>query len=583
MAVTLLRETMDFEELRVTFEHCHDAVVVLTATLDQPLDGPIVYLNQAFTKQTGHTLEQLHGQPARTFLASESPSPSPRHADQPLRLEVRVRCKNGSDVRIPAAAWQIPNSAKRKKYVVLQQREPLPGIPETLSPNDDSPAQVYELGEILARTFKKLPAALVIIARDGKILDLNPAAERVLGYTRIEALGNKIDALVPALDSNVCEVLFAHGSVEKLWLKATMVTPSESDLTFAIWLIRNVTPWKDAESALAEANYQFQTFAANSTTAMWIADYTAKTLLFVNPAFEAITGYIPESLPCRNRWCELIHPEDYQRFHEEIEKTPPGQPLSQKFRILRKDGSVRWLQSRAFPLKNPLGEFERIGGLLEDITEQEHVLADLDTALAAKQTLLQEVHHRVKNNLQIISSLMRLQEREASPRDPVVLMREARRRVEAIALLHDRLCQSEDPTQIDLRFYTERLTTNLERSAQKNVTFKMHMEPALLDSKDCMLCGLILNELLTNCLNHAFPRGQKGEITIRSEVSGHRIALEVSDNGVGLPQPSNATGEGLGLKLVRRLTSQLKGTASFSNQKGLSTRIEFPFGGRVEP
>lgn len=575
MPVTLLKETMDFDELNVTFEHCHDAVVVLTATLDKPLDGPIVYLNRAFTKQTGHTLEQLHGQPARTFLGSENPSPSPRPEDQPVRLEVRVRCKNGSDVRMPAAAWQIPNSAKQKKYVVLQQREPQTPGPDTGS----HPAHTYELGEILARTFNRLPAGLVIIGRDGKILDLNPAAEGVLGYTRREALGNKLDALVPELSSNGTEVMFAHGGLERLWLKATMVTPSDSDLNVAIWMIRNIT----AESALAEANDQFETFAANSTTATWIADYTAQTMLFVNPAFKAITGYNPESLPCQNRWCELIHPADRERFYEEIDQTPIGQPLSQKFRILRKDGSVRWLQSRAFPLKNPLGDFDRIGGLLEDITEQEQVLADLQTAVAAKQTLLQEVHHRVKNNLQIISSLMRLQEKEASHRDPVVLMREARRRVEAIALLHERLCQSEDPTQIDLRFYTERLTANLEGSAQKNVTFTMQMERVLLDSKDCMLCGLILNELLTNCLNHAFPDGKKGEVTIRSKVSGDRIALEVSDNGVGLPQPPHSNGEGLGLKLVRRLTSQLKGTVSFSNQKGLSARIEFPFGGRVEP
>jgi len=219
--------------------------------------------------------------------------------------------------------------------------------------------------------------------------------------------------------------------------------------------------------------------------------------------------------------------------------------------------------------------------------ERDEALARLQATLSAKDALLRETHHRVKNNLQIVSSLLRLQ--AASTPDPysIACLEESRNRVETIALLHDHLHQTQNPSHIDASIYLQRLVTTLMtmHAAQPNVEVSFDAKALILDSHTTVLCGLILNELVSNSMRHAFPDGRGGKIAVRLLLDGGQaVSLIISDDGIGLPGNFDLDQAGtLGLRLVRRLTRQIHGTVSTSNADGLEVTIQFPHPDTLHP
>jgi two-component sensor histidine kinase len=202
--------------------------------------------------------------------------------------------------------------------------------------------------------------------------------------------------------------------------------------------------------------------------------------------------------------------------------------------------------------------------------------ASAQAAVADREVRLEEMHHRVKNNLQIVSSLMRLQERASAGADAATVLQESRQRVETIALLHEHLYQSPADSTIEFAGYAKKLVANLI-GVPRNIRLTVEMEAFALDFQTAVLCGLVLNELLTNSLRHAFPDGREGEISLRAWTVDNTTHLTVSDNGIGMPAAFDLEhSASLGLTLVRRLARQLKGTLSASVHDGTSVQLAFP-------
>lgn len=205
----------------------------------------------------------------------------------------------------------------------------------------------------------------------------------------------------------------------------------------------------------------------------------------------------------------------------------------------------------------------------------------LQASLEEKEVLLKEIHHRVKNNLQIISSLLYLQSKHIKNPQILSLFRESQDRIRSMALIHEKLYQSPDMVHVDFSEYIQSLTVYLVNSYEallKHVRIRTRVEDVFLSIDKGIPCGLIVNELVTNALKYAFPNGRKGEIRIHlRRMKGNRVMLMVSDNGVGFPegfdfQKTNT----LGLQLVRNLTQQLNGCLEYLPGKGARFRIIFP-------
>lgn len=201
------------------------------------------------------------------------------------------------------------------------------------------------------------------------------------------------------------------------------------------------------------------------------------------------------------------------------------------------------------------------------------------------ETLLREVHHRVKNNLQIVSSLLTMQGADTGDIAVKEALSDAVVRVSAIALIHAQLCEAPNVVSLDMRAFVHELVANLRRTVSTpatDIVTSVDVAPLHLDLDSATPCGLIISELLTNAFQHAFAHQERGVITVRLVSDRRRVTLEVEDSGGGLPANAERRGsKGLGLRLVRLLaTKQLRGRLTIARRHGTKFSVTFPLAPR---
>ena len=204
----------------------------------------------------------------------------------------------------------------------------------------------------------------------------------------------------------------------------------------------------------------------------------------------------------------------------------------------------------------------------------------IEKSLREKEVLLKEIHHRVKNNMQVISSLLRLQSRHVKDKEALELFNESRNRIYSMALIHESLYQAKDLTRIDFAGYVRRLTRDLFRTysvGPNEIKLKMEIKDVFLNVNTGIPCGLIINELVTNSLKHAFPDGKNGEIQVGLyKRKKGEFTLNVRDNGTGFPEDFDFQNtESLGMQIVISLVEQLDGTIELDKGEGTSFTIGF--------
>ena len=255
--------------------------------------------------------------------------------------------------------------------------------------------------------------------------------------------------------------------------------------------------------------------------------------------------------------------------------------MSERSRIVgrRKDGTE-------FPAEASISKVAVNGSMtftaiLRDVTERVAAEEKIMNALREKEVLLKEIHHRVKNNLQVVASLLGLQSRSASDEQMRRMLLESQNRVHTMALLHECLYQSQNLSRIDFPDYIRQLVSHLYRSYEMQtgqVRLETKLEQLYLDLDAAVACGLIINELVSNSLKHAFPDGRQGVIRIELTADANGMArLIVADNGAGLIGDFDlANAKTLGLRLVRTLAEQLGGAIELRTNGGVEAQLTFP-------
>jgi PAS domain S-box-containing protein len=242
---------------------------------------------------------------------------------------------------------------------------------------------------------------------------------------------------------------------------------------------------------------------------------------------------------------------------------------------------TRYFDLTVEPLHDRDREIIGIGCVALDITQRKESEVQLRAAYDREIVLMKEIHHRVKNNLQIISGLLYLQSRQVEDPKTQAIIQSSRDRILSMALLHEKLYRSRDLEHIDFISYIQSLTLSLESSyasRSTDISLNINAEPVKVDIDTAIYCGLIVNELVSNALKYAFPEGRSGEITIefyQDETDGY--ILIVRDNGIGMHEAIDLKyAKNLGLQLVYSLvTKQLKGQISLENQEGMAFKISF--------
>jgi two-component sensor histidine kinase len=280
-------------------------------------------------------------------------------------------------------------------------------------------------------------------------------------------------------------------------------------------------------------------------------------------------------------WLESVHPDERERcFLIRSQAFEIRQSFKMEYRLRRKDGEYRWILDTGIPHYTENNTFAGYIGSCFDITEHKQAQEQIQASLREKDVLLKEIYHRVKNNLQVISSLLNLQSEYIKDKDDLEIFQQSQMRIESMALIHQKLYQSQDLAKIDFSEYIRDLVASLFSSYEVNtnvISLTVNAERILLSLDAAIPCGLIITELVSNSLKYAFPKGKTGEIAIELYVENNLLNLKVQDNGIGLPPEfdlKNTTS--LGLQLVDALTNQLSGEIQINYNSGVEVKIAFP-------
>jgi PAS domain S-box-containing protein len=325
-------------------------------------------------------------------------------------------------------------------------------------------------------------------------------------------------------------------------------------------------------------------------------DLPGPSIIFANPAFTRMTGYAAAEVVGQTP--RILHgPRTDQAVLDRLrQKLQRGEPFAGEAINYRKDGSEFFLEWQIAPLRNEDGSITNFVSIQRDITERKQAEERLQASVLEQQALLKEVHHRVKNNLQVITSLLRLEAGRIDRPMTRSVLTDMQHRIRTMALLHESLYRSRNFAAVDMAVYLNQLAANLFRAhASPAKTDQLRLELTAAPPPDSVRlqlevasiqvgidqaipCGLLVNELVTNALKHAFPDGRAGLIQIELQPvgDGPELRLRVSDDGVGLPENiEERRKSSLGLLLVSDLARQLGGSLAITSHTGAIFEVTF--------
>jgi PAS domain S-box-containing protein len=344
----------------------------------------------------------------------------------------------------------------------------------------------------------------------------------------------------------------------------------------------DISDRKHSEEQLQRSQEQLRLALEAARMGCWDWDLTTGVVTR-SKSLEQLLGFSADTAEHNNNNAFLarVHPEDREFVNRADRRSiETGEDYCIEFRIIWPDESVHWIESKGQVFVDETGKPARITGIDIDITERKLAEIQIKEALREKEVLLQEIHHRVKNNLQVVSSLLDLQSQYIEAEAMQEVFRESCNRVKSMALVHEKLYQSQDLARINFADYIEHLISYLFQAYGVNpdhITLSLNIDDIKLNINTAIPCGLIINELVSNALKYAFTNRPKGTITIQLHADlDKRFTLLVRDNGVGLPMNWDFNSvQSLGLQLVNVLTNQLEGTLEVGRSVGTEFRINF--------
>jgi PAS domain S-box-containing protein len=470
---------------------------------------------------------------------------------------------------------------------------------------------------------------------DGTLTFVNDAYCRYIGQQQA-LIGQNFIALMPEQERpQTKELLVSFHPKNAVKTMEVAVGTSEFDLQWQQWTIhalfdiqgqliefqavgRDITRSKQAEMALLASEARYRALVEQIPAVTYIAsvDDLASTL-YISPQIESMLGYSQaEWLNHPGLWSYSLHAADRDRILSSLScnlSKHNVHVLVHEYRMEKRTGETIWVQDGATVLLDEATQSAFLQGVMFDITERKQTEAALQklnaelelrvkertdelrianqeldaqanrlkASLEEKELLLKEIHHRVKNNMQVISSIFSLQSQYVQDPQVLAILTESRNRISSMALIHEKLYQCNNFVKIDFAEYIQSLTRNLFTSYDADsslIQLTLDIADVALSIDSAIPCGLLTNELISNCLKHAFPEGKAGKIAIALAThSDNHLTLMVRDSGIGLPSDfSLEKNTSLGLRLVKVLTRQLSGQLEMYNDGGTIARMTFP-------
>jgi len=444
---------------------------------------------------------------------------------------------------------------------------------------------------------KNLAVKLIIDPDTGNIIDANTSACHFYGYSRSEILQKNITdinklsqeevhqemsrAKLESRNYFIFEHQIANGDIRNVEVFSSPVYIE--DKTFLFSIVNDITARKQAEKNLKKAYQELENqkklleqLLEATPDHLIMYDYLGRHI-YVNKAALDAQGLTEESVIGKT-WKDLGFPENAGKsFEEKLKQVfSTGQPIFFEDKFPTIEGLKDW-DVFYTPFFNPEGKVIFMVATYRDVTKRKQSEEQLRQSLEEKEVLIKEVHHRVKNNLQIISSLLYLQSRYVKEQKMLEIFRDCQNRIRAMSLVHETLYRSDNLSKIDFSDYLKILINNIfytYGAFSRGIEINLEMEPVTVSLNTVIYCGLIINELISNSLKYAFTgfEGSQKIIVLELKViESGKLQLTIADNGVGfnlLPNPQNNELSSLGLQLVNTLVEQMEGEMHFENLSG---------------
>ncbi len=449
--------------------------------------------------------------------------------------------------------------------------------------------------ERFRRVVESAPSAMVMIDASGRIEMVNAQAERVFGYPRSELLGQSVEMLVPerfrARHPGLRNSFFAEP--RSMGAGRELFGLRKDGKEFPVEIGLNPIDTEEGAmvlssivdiSARKRLEEHFQRVVESAPNAMVMINGSGR-IEMVNAQAERVFGYSRTEL--LGQLVEMLVPARFRNQHPGLRNSflrdPRSRPMGAGRDLYgrRKDGSEFPVEIGLNPIETEEGTM--VLSAIVDISDRTQREERVQAALKEKDILLSEIHHRVKNNLQVIHSLLELQSSKIDDRTAWLLLKESQNRIRSMALIHQALYESNGFVGVDFGSFLDTLVPNLVSSYSVDpgrVSLLINSAEVSLPISTAVPCGLIVNELISNALKHGFPDGRTGHINIDLSKAQDEVVLSVSDDGVGFkPELNLADATTLGLQLVSLLADQLGGRISM--QRSNPTRFELRF--QVQP
>jgi PAS domain S-box-containing protein len=394
-----------------------------------------------------------------------------------------------------------------------------------------------------------------------------PAFDQAIRFFAAEAQPTILAAVQAAVDYATpwdLELPVVTAKGHRIWVRTQCsVVVEQGKAVKLLGALHDITERKRAEAALIETEARYRRIVNTAEEGIWMIDTGARTS-FVNPKMAQLLGYTEEEMFGRDL-IDFVDESARDVAYEIVLRRRPDISERHDFKFVRKDNSSLWGMVATNPIFDASGAYTGALTMITDITERKHAEGLLLESLAEKEALLREVHHRVKNNLQVINSLLRLEVGRLTNSDARSTLVAMQGRVQSMALLHETLYRAGTFAAVDLAVYLKQLVTQLNRALSINpgaIQIVFNLAPASIGMDQAVPCGLLVNELVSNALKHGFPGGRSGEIRIDLQVvdAGTKLRLVVSDTGIGLAADFELNrSRSLGLQLVSDLALQLGG------------------------